>query len=352
LAIRSAVLPPKCNCYTAGSGTMKQKHIVMSDHNSDSSSVAESWDAYWDGTPYGAAYTSGGISHPAIQSFWDDFFRAARAKYDDPKVIDIASGNGAVVECAKSAFGGQLPKFTCLDVSATAINALKQRFPTVNTIVADACSIPLDSAGYDIATSQFGIEYAGLEAMDEVARLIAPGGQLALLLHNRAGGIYKECAASLDAIERMQQARFIPYSIAMFEEGFAACRGADRAKYEAAAKQLAPAVQTLESIMMQHGEHIAGDTVMRLYRDVGKIHDRIQYYEPADVLGWLDRMDGELHAGARRMASMCDAAVNSKTFDRLCEGFRRHALTTIRAEPLTVSGQQLPLAWVFIAVRD
>lgn len=324
----------------------------MSDHNSDASPVAESWDAYWDVTPYGAAYTSGGISHPAIQSFWDDFFRAARAKYAAPKVIDIASGNGAVVECAKSAFGGQLPNFTCLDVSAAAINALEQRFPDVHTIVADACSIPLDSAGYDLATSQFGIEYAGLEAMDEVARLIAPGGQLALLLHNRAGGIYKECAASLDAIERMQEARFIPYSITMFEEGFAACRGADRAKYEAAAKQLAPAVEALESIMMQHGEHVAGDIVMRLYKDVGRIHERIQYYEPIDVLDWLSRMDGELHAGARRMASMCDAAIDNETFDRLCEGLRRQAYTTIRAEPLTGSGQQLPLAWVLIAVRD
>ena len=50
----------------------------------------------------------------------------------------------------------------------------------------------------------------------------------------------QHCTASLDAIERMQQAKFIPYAIAMFDKGFAACRGADRAAYEAAAKQLAP----------------------------------------------------------------------------------------------------------------
>lgn len=324
----------------------------MTDRNSNSLPLSDSWDTFWHDTLYGAAYTSGGISHPAIQTFWDDFFRAARAKYDTPKIIDIASGNGAVVECAKSAFGGQLPNFTCLDVSASAIDILEQRFPAVHTIVADACQIPLDSAGYDIATSQFGIEYAGLEAIDEIARLIAPGGQLALLLHNRAGGIYRECAASLDAIERTQVAKFIPYSIAMFEKGFAACRGADRAEYEAAAKQLAPAVQALESIMTQHGEHVAGDTVMRLYEDVGRIHERIQHYEPSDVLNWLSRMDRELHTFAGRMASMCGAAIDSKTFDRLCQGLRRRDYTVIRAEALAVSDQQLPLAWVLIAVRD
>lgn len=322
----------------------------MTDH--DSLPVSESWDTYWHGTLYGAAYTSGGISHPAIQSFWDEFFRAVTADYDAPKIIDIASGNGAVVECAISAFGGQLPNFTCLDVSASAIDILEQRFPAVHTVVADARQIPLDSAGYDIATSQFGLEYAGLEAMDEVARLIAPGGQLALLLHNRAGGIYRECAGSLGAIERMQEAKFIPYSIAMFEKGFAACRGADRAEYEAAAKQLAPAIQSLESIMTQYGKHVAGDTVMRLYEDVGRIHERIQHYEPSDVLNWLSRMDDELQAFAGRMASMCGAAIDSKTFDRLCEGLRRRDYTVLRAEALTASDQQLPLAWVLVAVRD
>jgi ubiquinone/menaquinone biosynthesis C-methylase UbiE len=324
----------------------------MTDRKSDAPPVVESWDTYWDRTAYGAAYTSEGVSHPAIQSFWDDFFRTVRTQYDAPKIIDIASGNGAVVECAESGFGGQLPDFTCLDVSASAIRILEQRFPAVHTIVADACQIPLDSAGYDIATSQFGIEYAGLEAIDEVARLIAPGGQLALLLHNKAGSIYKECAASLDAIEKMQEARFIPYAIAMFEKGFAACSGADRADYEAAAKQLAPAVRALESIMMQHGKHVAGDTVMRLYDDVGKMHEHIQHYEPSDVLDWLNRLEGELQAFAGRMTSMCGAAIDSNTFDRLCEALRSQAFTTVRAEALAEPDQQLPLAWALIAIRD
>jgi len=323
----------------------------MTNSKSDSLPPDESWDTYWHGSLHGAAYTSGGISHPAILSFWDEFFKAAMKQYETPNIIDIGSGNGAVVECAKSAFGGQLPDFTCLDISTSAINILKDRFSGVHGVVADACSIPLDSAGFDIATSQFGIEYAGLEAIDEVARLVAPGGQLALLLHNKAGGIHKECAASLDAIERVQEAAFIPYSITMFEEGFAACRGTDRAKYEDAAKQLAPAIRTLESIITQYGEHVAGDTVIRLYEDVGRIHERIQYYEPTEVLGWLERMDGELQAFAGRMASMCNAAIDSATFGRLCERLRGQGYSTKQAEPLAVSDQELPLAWALIAVR-
>jgi len=314
--------------------------------------TGESWDTYWRDAEYDAAYTSGGIDHPLIQSFWKEYFRAVQAAYDAPKIIDIASGNGAVIECAESSFGGQLPDLTCLDISTSAIEMLEQRFPNVQTVIADANQIPLDSAGFDIATSQFGIEYAGLEAIIEVARLLAPGGQLAFLMHNQGGSIYQECAASLDAIERMQKAEFISSAITMFEKGFAACRGADRAEYEAAARQLAPAVRTLESILTQYGTHIAGDLVMRLYDDVGTIHEQIQHYEPSEVLNWLDRLEDQLQAFAGRMASMRDAAIDSATFRQLCEQLRKQGFTTLRAEALVEPDRPLPLAWVLVAVQD
>ncbi len=324
----------------------------MTVRNSSSLAVSKSWDTYWRRAAHGAAYSSGGDNHPAILTFWNEFFKAASGAYNTPRIIDIASGSGAVVECAVSAFGGQLADFTCLDVSAPAIRKLEERFPAVRTIVADACKIPLDSASYDIATSQFGIEYAGPEAIKEVARLVAPGGQLALLLHHQASSIYKECVASSDAIERIRQANFIPYAIIMFEKGFAACRGADRAAYDAAAKQLAPAVLALESIMTEHGTHVAGDLVSRLYDDVGTIHENIQRYEPTDVLKWLNGMQGELQAFAGRMASMRGAAIDRETFDGLCGELRSHAFTTVCAEALAPSERQLPLAWALIANRD
>ncbi len=323
----------------------------MIDPKSDFSQVAESWDTYWHGTGDVGAYSSGGVSHPAILAFWDDFFAAVKRDFDAPKLIDIASGNGAVVERALAVFGDQPPDFTSLDVSAAAITNIRDRFPDVRGVVADARSIPLDSAGFDVATSQFGVEYAGLEAIDEVARLVAAGGRLALLLHSLESSIHRECSASLEAILRLQESRFIPYSIEMLSAGFAACRGADRAPYEAAATQLAPAVQALEAIMTQHGEHVAGDTIARLYGDVDQIHSQMQRYEPTEVLDWLNRMDGELDAYAGRMSSMCQSAIDREVFDRICGGLRNQGYTTKRADPLATPDDDLPLAWVLIATK-
>lgn len=318
----------------------------------DPNQIAGSWDKYWQGTRHGATYSSGGTSHPVVLSFWDNFFKSVQDARGELKIIDIASGGGAVVESAKTAFGGQLPDFTCIDISDSAISALNQRFPGVHGVVADARTIPLGSGSYDIATSQFGIEYAGMGAMEELMRLVAPGGQLAVLLHHREGGIFRQCSASLDAVRQMTDAKFIPYAITMFKEGFEVCRGADRARFDAAAKQFMPAIRAMESIMRQHGRHVADGTILRLYQDVRNMHDRMQHYEPSEVLNWLDGMQGEIEAFAGRMASMRDAAIDADTFAELCEKLEDHGFGISRREPLVVPERNVPLAWALIAMRS
>jgi len=323
----------------------------MINSKSDSSQVAQSWDTYWHGTGDIGAYSSGGANHPAILAFWDEFFQSVKRDYTVPTIIDIASGNGAVIVRALAAFGDEKADITCLDVSDAAVTNIRSRFPHLRGLVADARSIPLDSGGFDVVTSQFGVEYAGLEAIDEATRLLAPGGRIALLLHNQAGSIHQECEESLDAIVRLQECRFIPYAIDMFSTGFDAVRGADRAPYEAAAKQLAPAIGALETIMQQYGQHVAGDTIARLYHDVGQIHQRIQHYDPGEILDWLNRMDGELDAYAGRMSSMSNCAIDSETFEQIVAGLRNRDYTIDRAAPLEIPDHKLPLAWTLIAIK-
>ncbi len=323
----------------------------MINSKSDSSQAEQSWDTYWHGTGVAGAYSSGGANHPAILTFWDEFFQTVKRDYAAPAIIDIASGNGAVVERALAAFGDEKTDITCLDVSDSAITNIRNRFPHVRGMVADARVIPLDSGDFDVVTSQFGVEYAGLEAIDEAARLLAPGGRLALLLHYQAGDIHQECARNLDAVSRVQESQFIEYAIEMFRTGFEAVRGADRAPYDQAGKQLAPALNTLEGILEQYGEQVADDTIVRLYSDVGNIHSEIQRYDPVEILSWLSRMGEELDAYAGRMSSMCDAALDKDTFERICAGLRSREFTIENAGPFMVQDSESPLAWSLVARR-
>lgn len=313
-----------------------------------STRTAHGWDTYWRGTGDTGAWTAGGASHPAIRTFWSNFFQPLQKTCDAPSLIDIASGNGAVVECALGIFADRPLDITCVDISPAAIANIRQRFPTVNGLVCNARSIPLDSQQFNIITSQFGVEYAGIDAIAEAARMLAPGGNMALLIHHHAGSIHRECAASLAAILRLQESRFIPLATDMFRSGFAAVRDVDRAPYEAAAARLAPAVATLEQIMAQHGRQVAGETIARLYSDVARIHDDLPRYDPDEVLAWLARMETELDDYAVRMSSMMDCAVDQSAFERIRSLLNEYTIVE-QAGPLLATGQDLPLAWAIEA---
>lgn len=319
--------------------------------DTDASTIGKSWDAFWQGTGDAGAFASGGVAHPAIKLFWSEFFRTVKADYAAPTLIDVAAGNGALVELALQVLGNDASAYTCVDVSSAAIENVQRRFPGVTGIVADAVSIPLDDQRFDIVMSQFGVEYAGLEAFGESVRLVAPGGQLALMLHIEHGSIHRECTDSLLAIERLQAADFVPLSINFFKAGFAAVGGADRAPYDAAGAKLAPAIDAAESIMAEYGEEVAGGTIARLYSDVGQIHSKLPNYDAGEVLGWLSTMDAELEAYKGRMTSMLDAAVTHSTFDTLRGDLIAAGLTPTTAAPLIAKDGDLPLAWVLVARR-
>jgi len=311
----------------------------------------KSWDAYWQGTGSAGAYSSGGAGHPAFAAYWNEVFQLARQNYQEPLILDIASGNGAVVEQALQHFGDRPARMTCTDLSGAAISNIQNRFPQVKGVVADARDIPLDSGAFDLITSQFGIEYAGLQAIAEAERLLAPGGRLALLMHIQGGAIQQECLSNLDAVSRVQESGFVERASEMFRAGFEAVRGADRKPYEEAAKRLAPAIQALEAVMKQHGEHVADDTVAKLYGDVGTIHSELQQYDPDEVLGWLGRMDGELDAYSGRMSSMRDAATDEESFKKVVTGLQSQGFTIESAGPFQVPDNELPLAWALIAKK-
>jgi ubiquinone/menaquinone biosynthesis C-methylase UbiE len=321
----------------------------MTESNMEASQVANSWDAYWQGTGEIGAFSSGGVNHPAILAFWNDFFKNVKPGYTNPSLLDIASGNGAVIERAMDVYGDSPLEISCVDVSEAAITNIRSRFESVTGIVSDARTIPLPDGTFDLVTSQFGVEYAGPEAIIEAVRLLAGNGQLGLLMHSKSGSIHQECSANLEATVRFRDSGFIPGATAMFRTGFEAVKGADRQPYDEAASQLAPAVQEAEAIMKQYGENVADDTVARLYSDVARIHGEIQHYDPEEVLSWLDRMQSELDTYIGRMSSMVGAAMDESQFESICSSITEQNCSVDQAGPLLIPGNDTPLAWVLLA---
>lgn len=323
----------------------------MDDTNSVSMRADWSWDRYWHGMKDSGGFGIGGASHPRLDEFWREFFLSLRTESKPKKIIDIGSGDGAVLATAIDVLGVETSDVTCLDISQHAVEMLLGRFPAIDGVVANALRIPLASESFNIVTSQFGVEYAGVAAFDEAIRLVAPGGQLALLVHHRTSALYKECSASLDAVERLKASEFIARSIVMFEAGFATLQGADRGPYDAAAQNLLPAFRELERVMQHYGAHVAGDTLLRLYEDVDNIHQHMERYDPAEILLWLARLDSELDAYTGIMGSMRDAALSEQQFLAVCDAVEDAGMSLQQALPLSCEASERPLAWALIAHR-
>lgn len=309
------------------------------------------WDTYWQGATESDAYVSGGVSHPAVAEFWDAAFAELLAEREHTRVLDIATGSGAVVERLFLNDSAKQFDVTCVDISGAAVDNVRERFPGITGVVADANDIPLDSGSFDLITSQFGIEYAGPRAFDEATRLLADSGTLVFLVHIRPGIIFDECSAAKSAVERTAKSSFVSHARRFFEAGFAAVRGADRTSYERAGREFSSSIQEVEAILAQYGEHVAGDTIVRLYSDVQKIHSRIQHYDPKEVLSWLRSMETEIAQYGERMSSMCDAAFSRQHLDDVCERLRERGLEIGWAESFGPKDSRLPLAWVLQASR-
>ncbi len=311
----------------------------------------QAWNAYWQGASGTDAFASGGLSHPGFPAFWAlalGEFLASDAG-GEARILDLATGSGAVIEALSLLPGAKLENLSCLDVSKAAIDGVKNRFANITGIVASANDIPLEAGQFNLLTSQFGIEYAGPAAIDEAVRLLAPGGSLLFLMHIRPGSLYRECGAAVEALHRTQQSGFVELTRNFFNSGFAAVRGADRAPYEAAARAMNPAIGELEAILSEHGEHVAGDTVLTLLNTVQTIHQRIGHYDPDEALRWLQSMENEIPLHEQRMASMRDAALDENAFRQICENLSNKGLTIDRAQPSHVEGDELPIAWVLQA---
>lgn len=319
--------------------------------DSDVSNRASSWDDYWSGSGPAAAFSSDGDVHPAIAGFWSVFFSQSIPLFDRPRIIDIASGNAALVSHALSVPGADSAVFTCVDISETAIAGIRSRFPDVRTLCSDAADTGLPSRSFDIVTSQFGIEYAGSKAMEEAMRLLGDNGQFACLMHHTGGAIHLDCAAGLDAVSRVRDARLIPLAIKFFSAGFDAVRGADRSPYERAARELNPALRTMEEVVDDHGPDVAGGAIANLYNDVKRMHQNIQRHDPSEVLEWLGAMDLQLEHYVNRMTAMTSAALNEKAFAEFC-GIVSSAGCEIQQQgPLFAAGDERPLAWTLLASR-
>ena len=318
----------------------------------DSTRPATDWDRYWRGTWEAAAHEDGSPQDAALEAFWREFFAELPGDRGESRLLDIASGNGAVIRYAADLAAPNLERYA-LDYSPSALYNLRQRYPGVHCVAADARRPALVAASFEAVVSQYGIEYAGIEAVIDAAQLVASGGHLALVLHYRDGAIYRECDANRRVLREIKALDVLDLARAAFGAGFALNSGRGTVdEFKAAERNFVPAVRGLEKLLQQEGRQVAGGLLQQIYTDIATMYRRMSAYAEADVMQWLDGLGPELDAYIGRMQSMLDAAVDERQLDTCCRELREMGFEVLQRDRLRIGADSRPAAWTLVARRD
>lgn len=309
------------------------------------------WDTYWRSDEASTLFAP--ALREALGAFWTAFFEMRFAPGAPLKMIDLACGDGDVLRHALNVAGPRSGEFVGLDYSAAAVKKLSSIDQRLVGIAASAESAPFDDGAFAVVTSQFGIEYAGAGAFTEAARLVAPGGALALAMHLDAGALYNECRSSLAATEEVLAARLLPLTGSVFRIGYDVLRGTQGpATLRQAEALLRPATEQAKDTLRRFGERVAGGKIVGLLQGLGQIYTRLQAYEPAEALRWVENADTELRAYAGRLRAMLDAAVDDATLADIVAELEASGLALERNDTLSAGPGNEPAARILVGVRD
>jgi SAM-dependent methyltransferase len=303
------------------------------------------WSAYWQGRgAAGEAFLGEGVeTHPSIAAFWDEAFASLPP---ETRVLDVATGAGSVLKRARAA---GLSKLAGADLSEAALALVRRDVQGAQTLCCSADAVPAPDGAFDLVTSQFGFEYAGLAAASELARLVAPDGRLVALCHAQGSVIEREVEGSAAAAAAVLGTGYLEAGRRLIETAFARrAGGADGAAMRAAQEAFKPAEQSLMAIAKAAPRGIGA----HLFQGFAQLYRRQLAYDLADVTGWLGGMEAELRAYEGRMLAMRRAALGDDDAARLRDMLQGGGLTVEAIEPLRLDGDDAPLGITVRATRS
>lgn len=310
----------------------------------------QAWQEYWEGGEGPEAV--GGPQRARLAATWALLLRGQPIRASGaPVVADIAAGRGAALKNAIEAFGAR-GSFVALDFSPAAARSAAAALPGSIAAAADAACLPLADRSIDLAISQFGIEYAGLSAFTEAARIVHAKGRFCSISHYRGGAIDAECAENERLLLEVKLNGLTISAHATLDASFAARSRRDANPIDARmdAKFASAFARTKKSVDAAPPS-AARATLERFLADLMRMSARRMAFDAKDALGWIDGMEASLDAYLRRMQSMRASALGTAEISEIGRRFSEAGLAGFRAKPLILDETRPPAAWVIEARR-
>lgn len=295
------------------------------------------WDAYWKDRKGEDVKALTGIEHDReLAAFWTS---ALENQDKNAPFLDMACGAGTVL---KTAHGLGFTDLHGADVAPAAITALSQTLPSVKGTVCPATATPFEDGAFATITSQFGFEYAGADAAaKEIARLLAPGGRFAAIVHMAGGAIHDEVAGHVDHCKTIAESGYVEKARALFRSVYSG-------NVEAMNNSIAYMADAREKVF---GLVVPGRPSLAAHLTAGtaELWDKRDTHALEDILAWLTAMDGQRIAFQLRMQAMLDAALSQEQVEGVVATLSAEGLVADAPTTFELGGE--PAAWVLKATR-
>lgn len=145
------------------------------------------WDSFW-ARDHVNTFGQGNKNYEGFfEEFWDEHFKTLAPQ---SKILDVASGNGAIALLAESV-GRKLDKqFIISACDIARIGSRREGSDISFHGGIDIAKTGFDSSQYQLITSQYGFEYCEREAgLAEIYRLLQPNGEFIAFTHHEQSGL-------------------------------------------------------------------------------------------------------------------------------------------------------------------
>jgi len=242
---------------------------------------------------------------------WTDFF--ARLT-DRASILDVCTGNGGTAILAAKAARELSRNFDILGVDLAPIDPAAHVKIDPGLIRAirfqggvDAAALPFEDDRFDVVTSQFGIEYAGLDRPGvEAARVLKNGGRLRFVVHATKGIAEEGARHELALVPTLGSARLHEaLRRALMAVESLNCGQGTRPEAERAVEHFIGEIEDLDNKLKDNPNQA---TILTLGRRLLRLFEAMETSAIPDILREVDASERSVEAHLLRLEALAAAA--------------------------------------------
>jgi ubiquinone/menaquinone biosynthesis C-methylase UbiE len=279
-----------------------------------------------------------GNKHHGLEEFWHKHFASFT---EGSRVIDIASGAGAVYRCIE-----HIQRFDAhaLDISNEALAILKTDLPSVKIHPCMLDANTLSNTGFDAVVSQFGIEYLGFDGFKQAARLLKPGGRCVFLSHIKDGAIDNVTQRSLNGLLLIRDNAFLALAKSVAD--------AFNKDEKTLVERCVNSFMKVEPSIAEYCKNVPDGHHVHLYEGIKQLLSNYNQYEHKTVVAWIEQANTQAMENIERLESMHNAALSQQQLDELTEQLLEHQLEITQMRPFKLRKEDAPVAWEIVGVKQ